>query len=147
MIHGKTKREVSAGFIVYRHTNEGPKFLLLYHGGRYWNFPKGKIESEERSLAAALRETEEETGLGKRDLKIIRNFKVYERFYFRRAGQGIFKIVIFYLAKTSRTDIKISREHEGYGWFSYGDAKRILAKHKDTVKVLEQAYSFLRKRG
>jgi 8-oxo-dGTP pyrophosphatase MutT (NUDIX family) len=90
----KTKKEISAGIIVYRRTQEGPKFLILYHGHNYWNFPKGKIESEEKSLAAALRETREETGLSGQDLHLVKNFKTYERFYFRRAGQAYFKIVI-----------------------------------------------------
>ena len=56
-------REISAGIIIFRKTKEGPKFLLLYHGGRYWNFPKGKLEKEEDSYTAALREIKEETGL------------------------------------------------------------------------------------
>jgi len=38
-------REISAGIIIYRRTLKGPKFLLLYHGNNYWNFPKGKIEN------------------------------------------------------------------------------------------------------
>ena len=41
----QAKKEFSAGLIVYRNTEQGPRFLLLYHGGRYWNFPKGHIEN------------------------------------------------------------------------------------------------------
>jgi 8-oxo-dGTP pyrophosphatase MutT (NUDIX family) len=141
------RREISAGIVVYRKTPEGPKFLILYHGGSYWNFPKGKIESEERSLTAALRETKEETGLGGHDLKLAPDFKAYERFYFRRDGQGVFKIVIFYLAETHRREVKISFEHQGYGWFTARDAQRILGKYKDSQKVLKSAYDFLRSRS
>jgi 8-oxo-dGTP pyrophosphatase MutT (NUDIX family) len=143
----RAKREISAGIIVYRKTPEGPKFLILYHGGSYWNFPKGKIESEERSLSAALRETKEETGLAVHDLRLAPNFKAYERFYFRRDGQGVFKIVIFYLAETHKRDIKLSFEHQGYGWFAMRDARRILGNYKDSQKVLKQAGDFLRARG
>src|ERR1700677_4848650 len=103
-----TEREISAGIVVFRRTPEGPKFLILYHGGAYWNFPKGHIEGEEKDLAAALRETKEEAGLPSRDLRVLPNFKAYERFSFRRDGHGIFKIVIFYLAETRTRDIKIS---------------------------------------
>ena len=71
----ETTKEISAGIIVYRRTKDGPKFLLLYHGGSYWNFPKGHIEGEEKSLEAALRETVEETGLKQEDLKIRNRFK------------------------------------------------------------------------
>ena len=141
----RVKQEITAGFIVYRRTEDGPKFLILYHRGSYWNFPKGKIESEEKSVAAAFRETREETGLLPRDLRLIRNFKVYERFMFRREGQPVFKIVILYLAETKNPRIIISsREHQGYGWFLYRDAKQILGKYRDSVRPLEKAYEFLR---
>src|SRR3989344_2477514 len=80
----KFKKEISAGFIVFRRTAEGLKFLLLYHGHNYWNFPKGKIESEEKSLEAAFRETKEEAGLAKQELRMAKNFKVYQKFSFRR---------------------------------------------------------------
>lgn len=140
----KIKREISAGIIVYRRTEEGPKFLILYHGHNYWNFPKGKIESEEKSLAAALRETKEETGLTGSDLRLVKNFKTYEKFYFQRAGQPYFKIVIFYLAETGNPAIKISKEHQGYGWFLYPEGRSILGRYRDSQRVLKQAYDFLR---
>ena len=83
------RREIAAGVIVYRKTDEGLKILVLYHGHSYWNFPKGKIESEEKSLEAALRETEEETGIAPSDLKLTPSFRVQERFSFRRAGEQV----------------------------------------------------------
>ena len=145
MIDNKTKakREITAGFIVYRPTSEGIKFLILYHRGNYWNFPKGHIEAEEKSLAAALRETREETGLKQPELKIIPGFKTYEKFYFKKKGEGIFKIVIFYLAKTNQRQVNISFEHSGFGWFLYRDAMKILGKYKDSQRVLRQAYEFI----
>lgn len=139
------RREISAGIIIFRRTKEGPKFLILYHGHSYWNFAKGKIESEEKSFEAAFRETREETGLTRRDLRLVNNFKVQERYTFRRAGQPIFKIVIFYLAETSLINIKLSSEHEGYGWFLMRDAKRILGNYRDSQRVLKQAYDLLQR--
>src|SRR5258708_3453812 len=141
------KQEVSAGMIVFRRTQDGHKFLILYHGGNYWNFPKGHIESAEDTLATALRETKEETGISSRDLRIIPNFKAYERFYFKKTGQQIFKVVTFYLAESRTKDVRISNEHHGYGWFLFRDAQRILGKYRDSQKVLGQAYNFLRPRG
>jgi bis(5'-nucleosidyl)-tetraphosphatase len=141
------KQEISAGIIVFRRTQDGPKFLILYHGGNYWNFPKGHIESEEESLDAAFRETKEETGISSRDLRLVPNFKAYERFYFKKAGQQIFKVVTFYLAESRNKDVRISNEHHGYGWFLFKDAQRTLGKYRDSQKVLAQAYHFLRPRG
>lgn len=140
------KREISAGIIVYRKTEEGTKFLILYHGHNYWNFPKGKIESEEKSFEAAVRETKEETGIHQKDLKFAENFKAYERFYFRRAGEPIYKIVIFYLAETANPHVTLSDEHNGYAWYSFEEAKRILGKYRDSQRVLKQACDFLKGR-
>ena len=142
-----TKREITAGIIVFRRTPEGPKFLLLYHRGSYWNFPKGHVEREEKSLDAAIRETNEETGLKKTDLRVIPNFKTYERFYFRRGKEVIFKIVIIFLAETRRNDVRISYEHQGYAWFTFGEAKKILGRYKENQKILEYANNFIRNKN
>src|SRR3989344_6776878 len=71
----KFKKQIVAGFVVYRRTHEGTKYLLLYRRGNYWNFPKGHFELGERGLDNALRETEEETGLKRLDLRIIPGFR------------------------------------------------------------------------
>lgn len=131
-------REIAAGIIIYRKTKEGPRFLLLYHGDNYWNFPKGKIESEEKSLEAAFREVKEETGILKKDLKLTEDFKINEKYIFKRGKEKILKIVIFYLAETNKEQIKVSSEHNGYGWFKYREAKMMLAKYRLHQKILEQ---------
>ena len=142
------KQEISAGVIVYQRSREGPKFLILYHGHSYWNFPKGKIESEEKSLAAALRETREETGLSGADLRLIQEFKAHQRFSFKREGQTIFKVVIFYLAETRKTEIRLaSSEHEGYAWFLFREAMQILRRHPESQRILRSAYDFIRNKS
>lgn len=144
-------KEVSAGLIIFRKTTEGPKFLLLYHGRNYWNFPKGKLEMAEKSFQAAVREVREETGLGRNDLKFTEYFRTNEKFSFWRNKERVDKFVTFYLAQTDKKSIKISEEkegqpHEGFAWFTYGEAMKIL-KHKDSQRILKQAHGFLRKRG
>lgn len=136
-------REISAGIIVYRRTPEGPKYLLLYHGGQYWNFAKGKIEAEEKSLSAAIRETMEETGLKAEDMRLKNRFKAYEKYFFFKGKNRVFKIVIFYLAETRKRNIYLSHEHEGFGWFLYRDAKRLLRNYKDSESVLKKAHDFV----
>lgn len=139
-------KQVSAGFVVFRRTKEGPKFLLLYDRGHDWNFPRGKIGTEEKSFQGALRETEEETGLSRRDLRIKRGFRGYERFTFMsRDKKKVHKTIIFYLAETNKKQIKLSHEHEGFGWFSYKDAIDLLKDYKERVIVLKKANVFIRR--
>ncbi|MGE5566878.1 MAG: NUDIX domain-containing protein [Parcubacteria group bacterium] len=62
--------EKSAGLLVYRLRDGAPEFLLAHPGGPFWanrdegawSIPKGLIGEGEETLAAALREFEEETG-------------------------------------------------------------------------------------
>lgn len=164
-------KEISAGVIIYRraagrHDREDReshpelKFLILYHGRGYWNFPKGKIESEpahildgktwsgkEKSWDAAVREVREETGLKLGDLKFRKNFKAYEKFIFQRQKEKIFKIVIFYLAEGKRAEIRLSKEHDGFGWFTYKEAMKLLNKYHENQKVLTQAFEFIKRGG
>ncbi len=141
------QRVISAGIIIFRRTKEGPKFLILYHGRNYWNFPKGKMEGEEQTWQTALREVREETGLKPNELRFTRDFKTKEQFFYQRGVERVFKVVILYLAETRQAKITVSDEHEGYGWFTYSEAKHILSKYKDSLKILDNAYNFLRRGG
>ena len=136
-----------AGFIIFQRTDEGIKFLLLYKGGTYWNFPKGHFEAGETDLDAALRETYEETGLKKSDLKIIDGFKTYEKFFFKQDDKLIYKNLALYLAETKNPEIKIApKEHYGFGWFLYQDAIKTIGKKYEGVKrALRQAKFFIDK--
>lgn len=141
-----TKKQVVAGFVVYRKTTDGIKFLLLYRRGNYWNFPKGHFKPGERTIDVALRELEEETGIKKSELRMLPNFRAYERFYFKIGNQGIYDTVILFLAETHKADIRIDpREHSGFGWFLYHDALNVIGKkYGDTRKVLKQASDYLK---
>ncbi|MDO8522961.1 MAG: NUDIX domain-containing protein [bacterium] len=138
-------REISAGLVIYRNTREGIKYLLMYHGGGYWNFPKGKLEQSERGMDAAFREVKEETGLGKNDLVLKDQFRVTDRFFFFRDKKRIFKIVIFYLAQSRKQEVAVSEEHDGYGWFTYREALKIL-KHENNKNTIKKANSLLVKK-
>lgn len=156
------KRVISAGAVIFRRGSDGQtrlpdgqvRFLLLYYGRNYWNFPKGKIEQGERAMAAFIREVEEETGLKRHDLKIIPGFRVSERYTFAdrytgrqaRSGQApmVFKIVLYYLVESQKRDVAISHEHEGFGWFTYAEALRV-AKYKNTQNIIKQAYEFIQR--
>ena len=141
------KREISAGMIIFRRTKEGPKFLLLYSGGSYWNFPKGKLIEGERNFRAALREVEEETGLSPRDLQFRDHFKVEDHFTYVRNREKIRKTVTYYLAETRKSEVTLKvvpphhqgERHEGYGWFTFREGMKIV-RTPNLRKHLKHAY-------
>lgn len=143
----QVKKQTVAGSIVYRRTQEGTKFLLLYRRGNYWNFPKGKFQEGEDELKAALRETTEETGIKESELRILPNFRTYLKYNFRIGNERIYDTVVLYLAETKKADVTIvPREHSGFAWFLYADAMKILGnKYAGTRRILKQANDFLRK--
>ena len=98
----------------------------------------------ERSFETALREIREETGLEREDLKMQPQFKAFEKFVFQHDKEKIFRVIILYLAETTRTQVQIESKHEGYGWFTIAEAKKILTKHPDTFRILERAHRFLK---
>ena len=144
----KYTKVISAGIIVFRQTERGPVFLLLYRDKGVWDFPRGRMESGERSWETAFREVEEETGLKAADLKIQDNFKVFEKFPYNRRGvktvEPIFKIVIFYLAETKQSQVVLSHEHAGYGWFSYNEARKYLSRYKARINILKKAFEYIK---
>ncbi len=143
------KKQTVAGFVIYRKTEEGIKYLLLYRRGTYWNFPKGKFEEGENDLSAALREVREETGIVEEELNIVPGFKTQLRYNFRIGDERIYDTVILYLAETEKAEVNISpREHSGFAWFLFADAMKVIGtKYVGTKRVLKQAHDFLRKQS
>ena len=90
-------REISAGIIIYKREKDRDgkvetKYLLLYHGRGYWNFPKGRMEIGETILETAYRETQEETGIKVRDIKLEKGFRNSYRYTFLvERGRIIYK--------------------------------------------------------
>ncbi len=145
------KREISAGIILYKREKDrdgkiDTKYLLLYHGRGYWNFAKGKLEQGEQSYQAAFREVAEETGIQSRTIRLEKNFKMTDKYVYQREGQKYFKIVIFFLAQAEKPEVKLSPEHEGYGWFLHKDAQRLL-KHHNSKEILRKAHAHLQRKG
>jgi bis(5'-nucleosidyl)-tetraphosphatase len=133
--------ENSAGAVVYRDTDAGRKYLLLQNTGR-WDFPKGGVEPGESELQTVRREVEEETGIT--DLRIVPGFRKVIEYFYRRDGKNIHKQVVYLLAATDHEAIKISFEHQGFGWFPYQEALR-RASYENSKVTLGEAEKFIRK--
>jgi len=90
-------------------------------------------------MQTAIRETTEEAGLRRSELKINNHFRFHDQYVFFKGKVKIFKTVIFYLAETRNRHIRVSHEHDGFGWFSYKEAVKLLTKYKDSVELLRKA--------
>jgi len=130
------RKERSAG-IVLVDTAKQRRYLLLDYG-QYWDFPKGHVEKGETDLQAALRELREETGVN--DPGVIPGFAHEIRYFFRKKKTLIDKTVVFFLAQTSKTQIKLSDEHVGFEFLGYEDALRRLTypNAKALLQLAEQ---------
>ena len=102
--------EVSAGVIVFRNRPQ-PEYLLLDYGS-HWDFPKGHIEEGEDPVTTARRELREETGI--QDARFVSGYMERMRYVYRRAGEQMRKVVIYFLAETSVGAVTLSSEHSGY---------------------------------
>jgi 8-oxo-dGTP pyrophosphatase MutT (NUDIX family) len=142
-------KEKSAGLIIFRrHPQEGMQYLVLYHRGTYWNFPKGKVESGESEIEAAIRETKEETGL--MNLRLVEGFREQTQFFFRELRQGkselIKKDFAIYLAEVDmKAAPRLSSEHNGYAWLDFKTASKFL-KFKNLKEILLEANSLINKK-
>jgi len=131
--------ERSAGAVVYRETEKGRLYLLLQNAGR-WDFPKGGVEKGESELQTVRREVEEETGMGK--IEIVPGFRKVIEYFYRREGKNIHKQVVYVLAKTDDEAVKISFEHQGFGWFPYREALE-KASYDNSKLTLAEAEKFV----
>lgn len=91
-----------------------PKDKKVYAG--YWNFPGGKIEESETEIQCVIREVKEETGMDfEPSVKIM---DIVDKNIEPK------KVVVF--DGNANGSVKLSEEHEEYGWFTVEEIKNIL---------------------
>ena len=141
IFHAMSRREISAGCVVYR-TNQGkPEIAMIQPRDRKaWSLPKGLIEQGEEPEQAAQRETLEETGLSGTILWKIDTIKYSYMAKWEKPPTRVFKIVTFYLLKFAKGDPSLhDREVDRVEWFpidtaiasaSYPQEKSVIRKAK-----------------
>ena len=150
MTRPRPLREVSAGGIVFRRpsaasgADEQLRFLLIKDSYGNWGFPKGHLKENEPPAIAAMRETEEETGL--KGLILHGPIRVID-WYFRFRGRLIHKYCHFFLFESPDGD-PVPQGDEGITachWFpfdqalvalSYENARAVLHGAGDMAQTL-----------
>lgn len=90
------------------------QFLALQKNG-HLEFPKGFIDPNETAEQAAIRESQEETGLNK---IVLQNFVMDTFHIYEYKSEFTFKKTTWFLASTLEDEVKVQKEEgfEGYQW-------------------------------
>ena len=123
----KVEVVVAAGGLVRNKKNE---ILFIKRNGK-WDLPKGRVEDNEKIEDAALRETEEETGV--KNLEIVRPLKVTYHFFNRNEKLKL-KETYWFEMKTDYNGVLKPETTEGI-------KKAVWKKKKKWDKTLEKAYA------
>jgi 8-oxo-dGTP pyrophosphatase MutT (NUDIX family) len=139
-----TKREISAGGVVYRRDGDEIEIMLASRrtrrGELAWGLAKGGIEEEESMEDAAVREVREETGL----LAEIESSLGETRYFYVWEDVRIRKTVHFFLMRHTGGDIDDrDDEMEEIRWFPLERALK-RAAYRGERDVLARAAELLR---
>ena len=110
-----------AGLAIFREQAGATSWLLLQNTCGTWTPPKGHLEPGEEEVAAALRETREETGLRAAQLTVWHRARYSYNFVSRVHGAPV--EITYILARLHNGDakIKLSSEHLDYKWVGAED--------------------------
>ncbi|MGE4347370.1 MAG: NUDIX hydrolase [Flavobacteriaceae bacterium] len=131
-LKSKVPVEKAAGGLVY---NKRGEILFIFRNGK-WDLPKGGVEKKEKKKEAAMREVEEETGVGK--LKITEKLeKTYH--IFKRGGKFKLKITHWYKMESSFSGTptpQIEENIEKAVWVKPEDIPNLLQNSYENIKLL-----------
>lgn len=116
--------------------------LQASYGDFHWSPPKGHLDGDETELEAAFRETEEEAGFSKEQLKVYDECKSELNYEVR----GKPKKVVYWLSELidPSAEVKLSKEHQALKWLNFQQAWDI-AKYDDMRSALTVAEEFIQK--
>ncbi|XP_015513760.1 bis(5'-nucleosyl)-tetraphosphatase [asymmetrical] [Neodiprion pinetum] len=130
----------ACGFVIFRRFFGQVEYLLMQtsYGIHHWTPPKGHVDPGETDLQTALRETEEEAGLSREDLKIFDNAR--QELVYNVNDKP--KTVIYWLAEliNRNKDARLSSEHQEFRWLCLQDACRLAGyeEMQNTLKYFDR---------
>jgi 8-oxo-dGTP pyrophosphatase MutT (NUDIX family)/phosphohistidine phosphatase SixA len=132
---------LAAGAVVWRPVDANPDSVevALVHRPRYddWSLPKGKLDTGEHVLVAAVREVREETG---HTVRLGRPLPIQRYRYRDRTGQERDKQVRYWAARPVAGAFTPTHEVDKLLWVPAGDAPEALthARDADLLKALAE---------
>ncbi|TWU59325.1 Diadenosine hexaphosphate hydrolase [Rubripirellula tenax] len=111
----------AAGILLFSDSESPSHFLLMRHRDR-WDLPKGHCEKGESFKQAAIRETEEETGIPATDIELENDFHFDLRYpvTYKRHGDVVFdKHVRYFIGYVTGQPSLTLTEHESAEWFQW----------------------------
>ncbi len=127
------EQEIQAAGLAILTEEQPAHFLLLKHKDR-WDLPKGHLEKGEDIIVAALRETQEETGIPADDLQLDHAFRFELRYAVQSSKRGQYqKLTTYFLAYLPARRPIVLTEHIAYQWFPLLPAEPIQAQTIDPL--------------
>ncbi|XP_059171558.1 bis(5'-nucleosyl)-tetraphosphatase [asymmetrical]-like [Physella acuta] len=137
-----TSNLVAAGLLIFRRLHNKLEYLLLQtsYGENHWTPPKGHVDPGETEFETAIRETEEESGFKKEQLKILTEFE--RNLVYNVNGKP--KRVVYWLSELCNPNdpVRLSSEHQDFKWLHLDEACT-LVKYPDMAALLKEANKFL----
>jgi bis(5'-nucleosidyl)-tetraphosphatase len=131
----------ACGVLLFRPPPER-SFLLMRHADR-WDLPKGHLDRGETEVECALRELEEETGIGAGQVRLDPRFRFTVDYLVpsREAGGQLRpkRLVVFLGELPGAVSIRLT-EHLGCEWFPWAPPQAIQAQTIDGLLAAVAEY-------
>jgi 8-oxo-dGTP pyrophosphatase MutT (NUDIX family) len=124
----------SCGFLIVR-GEPIESFLLMVHPDRL-DIPKGHVDQGEDDLQCALRELQEETGIGAEDIQVVPGFRFSARYTVcnERSGyQPMEKTLVVFLGRLLRNVSIAPTEHLAFRWIPWSPPHHLQAQTIDPL--------------
>ena len=143
----RSRRAVSCGGIVIRHSAAGPEIVLgkrrRERNGVTWSLPKGTPNDDESAEQTALREVAEESGL---EVRIVAPVGPIE-YFFSQSGARVHKTVHYFLMEATGGSIEAhDHEFEEVRWVPLAAALELMTFPTER-QIVEQVLGQIRPAG